>query len=68
MRGLYVKYGIRLLLLIGILLYLILSYGSYSKKNLLIFGIIYIILSGRVAARFWEDRHKLKLEQNQDKE
>ncbi|HEX2983737.1 MAG TPA: hypothetical protein VHO28_09365 [Ignavibacteriales bacterium] len=68
MRGLYVKYGIRLLLLIGILLYLILSYGSYSKKNLLIFGIIYIILSGRVAARFWEDRRKLKLEQNHDKE
>ncbi|HEX3072701.1 MAG TPA: hypothetical protein VHP30_03725 [Ignavibacteriales bacterium] len=68
MRGLYIKYGIRLLLLIGILLYLVFTFGSYSKKNLLIFGIIYIILSGRVAARFWEDRRKIKLEQNQDKE
>lgn len=68
MRGLYIKYGVRLLLLIGILFYLIFTYGSYSKKNLLIFGIIYIILSGKVAARFWEDRRKIKLEQIRDKE
>lgn len=68
MRGLYIKYGIRLLLLAGIAIFFLFFFEGFNKKQTLFLVIFLLYMLVRIGMRFWNERDRLKIEMNQEEE